>query len=62
MFSVAPVAPRLWWHDIYNVLAMGLSNETDLFETNICEMPQGLNGCTNIADDVLVFSATYDEF
>ena len=47
---------------IYNVLAMGLSNATDLFETCICEIPQGLNGCTNIADDVLVFGTTYDEF
>ena len=25
-------------------------------------MLQGLNGCTNIADDVLVFGTTYDEF
>ena len=47
---------------VYNVLAMGLSNATDLFETCIHEILQGLNGCTNIADDVLVFSATYDEF
>ena len=44
------------------VLAMGLSNATDLFETCICEVLQGLNGCTNIADDVLVYGATYDEF
>ena len=47
---------------VYNVLAMGLSNATDLFETCIQEIIQGLNGCTNIADDVLVFGATYDEF
>ena len=47
---------------VYYVLAMGLSNATDLFETCICEILQGLNGCTNIADDVLVFGATYDEF
>ena len=47
---------------VYNVVAMGLSNATDLFETCIHEMLQGLNGCTNIANDVLVFGATYDEF
>ena len=47
---------------VYNVLAMGLSNATDLFETCICEILQGLNGCTNIADDVLVFGTTYEEF
>ena len=47
---------------VYNVLAMGLSNATDLFETCIQEILQGLNGCTNIADDVLVFGTTYDEF
>ena len=47
---------------VYNILAMGLSNATDLFETCICEVLQGLNGCTNIADDVLVYGTTYDEF
>ena len=44
---------------IYNILAMGLSNATDLFETCIHEILQGLNGCTNIADDVLVFCTMY---
>ena len=47
---------------VYNVLAMGLSNATDLFETCIHEILHGLNGCTNIADDVLVHGTTYDEF
>ena len=47
---------------VYNVLAMGLSNATDLFETCIHEILHGLNGCTNIADDVLVYGTTYDEF
>ena len=47
---------------VYNVLAMGLSNATDLFETCIREILQGLNGCTNTADDVLVYGTTYDEF
>ena len=37
---------------VYNILAMGLSNATDLFETYIREVLQGLNGCTNIADDI----------
>ena len=47
---------------VYNVLAMGLSNATDLFETCIHEVHQGLNGCTNVADNVLVFGTIYDEF
>ena len=47
---------------VYNVLAMGLSNATDLFETCIHEVLQGLHGCTNIANDVLVYGSTYDEF
>ena len=46
----------------YNVLAMGLSNATDLFETCICEILQGLNGCINIIDNILVYGTTYDEF
>ena len=41
---------------------MGLSNATDLFETCIQEVLQGLNGCTNIANDILVYGSTYDEF
>ena len=47
---------------VYNVLAMGLSNATDLFKTCIHEILQGLNGYTNIADDVLVYGTMYDEF
>ena len=46
---------------VYNVLARGLSNATDLFETCIHKILQGLNGCTNIIDDVLVYGTTYDE-
>ena len=38
---------------VYNVLAMGLSNATVL---------QGLKGCTNIADDVLVYGSMYEDF
>ena len=47
---------------IYNVLAMGLSNATDLFETCIREILEGLSGVTNIADDVLIFGRTETEF
>ena len=47
---------------VYSVLAIGLSNATDLFETSIHEILQGVNVCTNITDDVLVYSTTYDEF
>ena len=44
---------------IYNVLAMGLSNATDIFESCICQILEGLNGTINIADDVLVFGCDY---
>ena len=47
---------------VYNVLAPGLSNATDLFETCICEVLQVLNGFTNIADNVLVYRTIHDEF
>ena len=47
---------------VYNVLAMGLSNATDVFEMCIDEVLQGLRGCTNIADDVLVYGSTYEDF
>ena len=47
---------------IYNVLAMGLSNATDIFESCIHQILEGLNGTINIADDVLVFGCDYDSF
>ena len=47
---------------VYNVLAMGLSNTTDVFEMCIHEVLQGLNGCMNIADDVLVYGSMYEDF
>ena len=47
---------------VYNVLAIGLGNVTDLFESCIHEILQGLNGVTNIVDDILVFGTSYDEF
>ena len=46
---------------VYNILAMGLSNATDVFETCICEVLQGLNGYTNIADDVLVYGSMCED-
>ena len=46
---------------VYNVLAMRLSNTTDVFETCIREVLQGLKGCTNITDDVLVYGSTYED-
>ena len=47
---------------IYNVLAMGLSNATDIFESSICQILEGLNGTINIADDVLVYGCDYNSF
>ena len=52
----------LFGTNAYNVLAMGLSNATDLFKTCIHKVLQGLNGCTSIANNILVDGTTYDEF
>ena len=47
---------------IYNVLAIGLSNATDIFESCIHQILKGLNGNINIADDVLVYGCDYNSF
>ena len=47
---------------LYNVLAMGLSNATDIFESCICQILEGLNGVINIADDVLVYGTDSKSF
>ena len=47
---------------VYNVLAMGLSNATDIFEKCIREIVKDLNGVVNIADDVLVFGVGKENF
>ena len=47
---------------LYNVLAMGLSNATDIFEKCMQNIVDGLQGVVNIADDVLVFAMKYEKF
>ena len=47
---------------IYNILAMGLADTTDIFETVICDLLKDLNRVLNIADDIIVFGNTYDSF
>ena len=47
---------------IYNILAMGLSNATNILELSIQQILEGLNGTINIADDVLVFGCDYNSF
>ena len=46
---------------LYNVLFMGLSNATDIFEKCMQNIVDGLEGVVNIAD-VLVFATKYDKF
>ena len=41
---------------------MGLFNATDIFESIIWQILEGLNGTINIADDVLVFGCDYNSF
>ena len=47
---------------IYNMLAMGLADATDIFELCICQLFHDLQGVLNIADDILVFGRTKEEF
>ena len=47
---------------LYNVLAMGLSNATDIFESCMRNIVEGLEDVVNIADDVLVFATKYEKF
>ena len=46
---------------IHNVLAMGLSLASDVFEMIIKDMIKGLSGVINIADDLLIFGNTIEE-
>ena len=47
---------------VYNVLAMGLLNVTDIFEKCMREIAKDLNGVVNITDDVLVFDVGKEQF
>ena len=47
---------------LYNVLAMGFSNATDILKHGIRQIVQGLKGVINIADDVPVFGRCKEEF
>ena len=47
---------------LYNVLTMGLSNTTDIFEKCMQNIVDGLAGVVNIANDILVFATKYDKF
>ena len=47
---------------LHNVLAMGLSNATDIFETCMRNIVDGLQGVVNIVDDILVYASDYDVF
>ena len=46
---------------VFNVLAMGLCNAGDLFESALSDLLSGLPGVKNIADDILVFGSTKEE-
>ena len=47
---------------VFNGLAMGLPNATDIFESCIHQILEGLNGTINIADNVSVFGCDYSSF
>ena len=47
---------------LYNILAIGLLNATDIFEACMQNIVDGLQGVINVADDVLVFASDYDVF
>ena len=43
-------------------MVMGLSNSGDLFESSLCTCISDLPGCTNIADDSLIFGKIQEEY
>ena len=47
---------------LYNILAMGLSNASDIFEACMRDIVNGVQGVINIADDALVYASDYDVF
>ena len=47
---------------LYNVLAIGLSNATNIFETCMRNIVDGLQGVINIMDDVHVYASDYGVF
>ena len=47
---------------VCNVLAMGLSNTTDIFEKCLREIVKNLNGVVNVTDNVLVFGMGKENF
>ena len=47
---------------IYNILAMGLADATDIFKICIQKLLQDLQGVLNIADDILLLGRTESEF
>ena len=46
---------------VYNVLAMGFSLASDVFESTIRDIIKDLNGIVNIADDLLVYGTDDDD-
>ena len=46
---------------VFNVLAMGLSNADNLFESALQDLLSGLPGVKNIADNILVFGSSQQE-
>ena len=46
---------------VHNVLAMGLSLASDIFEQIIRDITKDLSGVLNIADDLLVYGSTIEE-
>ena len=46
---------------VFTVLAVGLCNAGDLFESALHDLLSGLAGVTSIADDIVVFGTTQEE-
>ena len=46
---------------IFNVLAMGLSLASDVFEITIRDITKNLKGVINIADDILIYGSTVED-
>ena len=46
---------------IFNIVAMGLRNSGDLFQSSLNTCISDLPGCTNITDDIHIFGGTQEE-
>ena len=58
---IFPGPARYWFTCLNSIMAISLSNSWDLSESSLCTCTSDLPGCTNIADNILIFGRTQEE-